>query len=111
MSANDFSRQQQLAFNEAMVQQAGGLLAPLNGAERYVTVSSGHVSQLSCLEWMQQLEPREPVQGCAAEADAGGRVALVGGQLGCGGRMARSPSFGRESLECLQPSLSEPDGA
>ena len=45
MSANDFSRQQQLAFNEAMVQQAGGLLAPLNGAERYVTVSSGHVSQ------------------------------------------------------------------
>ena len=93
MSAIEATREQQLAFNEAMVQQAGGLLAPLNGAEWYVTVSSGHVSQFckAALSGCNNLNRKNKPRMCGCW--------MVGGQLGCGGRVARLPPFGREGTE------------
>ena len=44
LSHDETRREQQLRFNEQMVQQAAGLLAPTGGA-RYLTVSTGHTSQ------------------------------------------------------------------
>ena len=45
MSIDEDARKKQVLFNQRMVEQSNGLLAPLNSQERYLTVSSGHVSQ------------------------------------------------------------------
>ena len=45
MSIDEDARKKQVLFNQRMVEQFNGLLAPLNSQERYLTVSSGHVSQ------------------------------------------------------------------
>ena len=39
------AREQQVLFNQKMIEQSAGLLAPLNGQERYLSVSSGHLTQ------------------------------------------------------------------
>ena len=38
-------QQKQLSFNQMLVQQSNALLAPINLKERYLSVSSGHLSQ------------------------------------------------------------------
>lgn len=47
LAAEEATRQQQLDFNKAMVGQADGLLAAVSGSERFLSVSSGHVSQFT----------------------------------------------------------------
>ena len=37
-------REQQLAANKKLVDRAGGLLAEVNGEERYITVGCGHTA-------------------------------------------------------------------
>ena len=45
MSIDEDARKKQVVFNQRMVEQSNGLLAPINSQERYLSVSSGHVSQ------------------------------------------------------------------
>ena len=40
-------RSEQVRFNQALVDASGGLLAPVTGAERYLTVSCGHTVQFA----------------------------------------------------------------
>ncbi|CAE6969732.1 unnamed protein product [Symbiodinium sp. CCMP2592] len=51
LSENPDLRARQVAFNQKQVEQAGGLLAPVNGTERYLSVSSGHTTQFLKALW------------------------------------------------------------
>jgi hypothetical protein len=49
------ARAQQIGFNRSLVDHAGGLLAPITGGERYLTVSCGHTAQ-----WVKAVNARCP---------------------------------------------------
>jgi hypothetical protein len=49
----DPARSNQIGFNRSLVDNAGGLLAPLTGGERYLTVSCGHTAQ-----WVKAVNAR-----------------------------------------------------
>ncbi|CAE7458044.1 unnamed protein product [Symbiodinium sp. CCMP2592] len=51
LSENPDLRARQVAFNQKQVEQAAGLLAPVNGTERYLSVSSGHTTQFLKALW------------------------------------------------------------
>lgn len=45
LSPNTADRDQQISFNKKLVEHSGGMMAPVNGSERFLTVSCGHTSQ------------------------------------------------------------------
>ena len=44
MSSDPAMRQQQVSKNQALINVAGGLLAPMNGKERYLTLGMSHIT-------------------------------------------------------------------
>ena len=58
MSIDEDARKKQVLFNQRMVEQSNGLLAPLNSQERYLTVSSGDVSQFVKPFWLNAPQTR-----------------------------------------------------
>ena len=68
MSIDEDARKKQVVFNQRMVEQSNGLLAPINSQERYLSVSSGHVSQFV------KAILAECVTNQSNLADAGGRL-------------------------------------
>ncbi|CAE7030278.1 unnamed protein product [Symbiodinium sp. CCMP2592] len=67
LAVDEKTRREQLQFNEAMVGQADGLLAAVSRSERFLTVSSGHVSQFAKAAWSSCRTPQPVLQdqgGC-----------------------------------------------
>ena len=65
MSIDEDARKKQVVFNQRMVEQSNGLLAPINSQERYLSVSSGHVSQFVKPFWLSasRTSPTWQMQG------------------------------------------------
>jgi len=60
----------QLNFNQALVNRSNGLIAPLNGREKYLTVGSGHCSQFIKAALAQCRSHHKDLAGTDGKLDA-----------------------------------------
>lgn len=70
LSALEPLRSQQVAFNKRLVERSSGMLAPVSGGERYLSVGCGHTAQFAKAVLAQCRTPQASLQ------DATGRLNL-----------------------------------